>query len=102
MSYSYLISATPEKVAPKLHSLLRKTIALNRIRWVKRSIHSVAYAVAHIVAQLPIVLLIYVAIDDSVKATIDIQSCVEGLSLADPRLTLVFYIRAYFERLMAG
>ena len=85
-----------------MHSLLRKTIALKRIRLVKRSIHPVAYAVTHAVAQLPIVLSIDAAIDDSVKATIDTQSFAEGLSLADPRLTLVFYIRAYFERLLAG
>ena len=54
------------------------------------------------VAQLPIVLSIDAAIGNLVKATIDTQSCVEGLSLAGLRLTLVFYIRAYFERLMAG
>jgi len=53
--------------------LLRKTIALNRIRSVKRSIHPVAYAVAHAVTQWPIVLLVDAAIDDSTKATIDAQ-----------------------------
>ena len=72
----------------------------------KRSIHLVAYAVTHavayVVAQLPIAFSIDAAIDNLVKATIDTQSCVEGLSLAGLRLTLVFYIRAYFERLMAG
>lgn len=68
----------------------------------KRSIHPVAYAVTHAVAQLPIALSIDATIDDSVKATIDTQSCVEGLSLAGLRLTLGFYVRTYFERLIAG
>ena len=60
------------------------------------------HAVAYVVAQLPIALSIDAAIDDLVKATIDTQSCVEGLSLAGLRLTLGFYVRAYFERLMTG